>query len=96
MLRKSSITYFFRLIILSFLNLISFNSIAENLIEYKNSDEALSISSSLLILEDKSGNSNLNDILLKDFSPTTQTVLNLGISESVFWIKINIKNARSR
>jgi signal transduction histidine kinase len=65
---------------------------ASKLVNFKNSNELLSVGSFLSIYEDKSGYLNLNDVLSKEFIPTKQNVPNLGISKSVFWLKLNIKN----
>lgn len=66
--------------------------LAKNKIEFQNEGTSLSISSSLLIFEDKSNKLDLKDILSIEFVSTKSQVPNLGISESTFWIKLPIIN----
>jgi signal transduction histidine kinase len=65
---------------------------ASDTIEFNNEEELLDISSSLLIYEDQSATLSLNEVILKKFNRTKSLVPNFGISKSIFWIKIPIKN----
>jgi signal transduction histidine kinase len=65
---------------------------ASNNIEFNNDLELLDISSSLLIYEDKLAELSFKEALDKEFLQTTSVVPNLGISKSIFWVKIPITN----
>jgi len=68
---------------------------ASNQTNYDNKEEVLDLSPSLLIYEDKDGTLEFNDIITKEFISITQGVPNLEISESTFWVKLNILNNSS-
>jgi len=63
-------------------------------IEY-DTEEVISISPYISIYEDKGGDLTINDVTNKDFYQHPQKVPNLGISKSVFWVRIEIKNSSS-
>lgn len=67
-------------------------SYSQNTIIFENSNDVLDISSQIQILEDKTKSKGFNEISSEKFSPVKGDVANLGISKSVFWIKIPIKN----
>lgn len=63
-----------------------------NPIIFKDAGHSLNISQSLQILEDKEGKLSFNEAVKKEFTTTKSDVPNLGISNSVFWVKMNIIN----
>lgn len=64
----------------------------DSLVVYSTNSKLVNVSPHLYIYEDVSGTLKINDVLKKDFKLTKSEVPNLGISESVFWIKIRISN----
>ncbi len=63
-----------------------------NIIVYENSNNLLDVSSQIQILEDKTGTINFDEISSKKFISVKGDVANLGITKSIFWIKIPVKN----
>jgi two-component system, NtrC family, sensor kinase len=76
---------------LIFLLLNNFYSYS-NVIEISSNTETVDISSSLLIYKDTSSLLSINEIFDKPFVKHNQTVPNLGLSNSTFWVKITLKN----
>lgn len=64
----------------------------EQTIIFSDSNQIIDISSNLLIYEDKTQKLSLNNVKDKKFNAFSSNVPNLGISKSVFWVKITIKN----
>ncbi|MCH1436528.1 MAG: hypothetical protein L7U70_00375, partial [Flavobacteriales bacterium] len=48
-----------------------------------------------ILYEDKSNQSQINDLLINSLEPSDQTNLNLGLSYSTFWVKFEIANNTS-
>lgn len=65
--------------------------LAQDTIRIRN-EELMNIDSGVYIYEDKEGSLKINTIKEQKFTLSTQKVPNLGISRSVFWIRLTIKN----
>lgn len=76
--------------------LISFFQLrAKDVIVFNNPSELLSVESSIFVYEDKTNNLSFDEAISKPFKSINQSVPNLGISKSTFWIRLNIYNASS-
>ncbi|PCJ26330.1 MAG: ATPase [Flavobacteriales bacterium] len=65
---------------------------AAETIEFKDKDKSMNIGGSISIFEDASGTLTIDDVISKEFIPSTSPVPNLGITKSHFWVKIPITN----
>lgn len=63
-----------------------------NIINITEENEVTNISSNLLIYEDSTSLLSIDDVIKKHFKKHNQAVANLGVSNSTFWIQINLKN----
>jgi two-component system NtrC family sensor kinase len=59
---------------------------------FKNDSLLLNISHELMIFEDKSKQMPFSEVIQQPFEKTKVAVPNFGISESVFWLKLAVKN----
>ncbi len=76
--------------------LISFFQLqAKDVIIFSNSTELLSADSFIFFYEDKTNSLSFEEAISKPFLSTDQSVPNLGISKSTFWIKLSIYNTTS-
>jgi len=64
----------------------------DSIVKFKSTEQLLNISPYLYIYEDIPGTLTFNQVLRKEFKITKSAVPNLGISESIFWIKVQINN----
>ncbi len=63
---------------------------------FSDTSKILPVRGSIMVLEDKSSQLTVHDVMLsKDFQSATQSVPNLGISTSSFWLKFDIINNTS-
>ncbi len=65
---------------------------AKDTIVFNNPSELLRPDTSIFVYEDKTNNLSFEEAISKSFTSTGQSVPNLGISESTFWIRLNIYN----
>jgi hypothetical protein len=80
-------------LIFSLLLLQGFISFAEPVISFSQTGKIISIGHEVSILEDSSGHMTLEDAVKSAaYKPATTNVPNLGVSNSVFWVKFVIKN----
>ena len=82
----------FKLFFLAILFSVCYLRANDSIVKFKNIEQLLNISRYLYIYEDASKELTFNEVLKKDFNITKSVVPNLGISESVFWIKVQINN----
>ncbi|MDP3558544.1 MAG: 7TM diverse intracellular signaling domain-containing protein [Bacteroidota bacterium] len=68
---------------------------ASDTIVISNSNKILDISSSILIYEDKTNTISFEEAITNKFESTGKNISNLGISKSVFWVKMTITNHSS-
>lgn len=77
---------------MTLLIVILLRSKAAEPIVFRDASVFLNISPYLLIYEDKTGKMDLDEVRLKNFVAKRNRVPNFGITESVLWIKIGIRN----
>ena len=65
---------------------------AKDAIVFSNPLEILSADTSIFVYEDKTNNLSFDEVISKPFKSTGQSVPNLGISQSTFWIRLSIYN----
>ena len=85
---KKNLSLILTLLTLTF----SFQSQANETIVFSDPTELLSTGSSIFVFEDKTNSLSFKEAISKPFTPTNQKVINLGISKSTFWLKLNIHN----
>ena len=72
-------------------------SFADSPILFSDTTSGITIGNKISVLEDKSNTFTFQDIQTSDkFIPNKQSVLNLGISSSSFWLKFQIKNTSDK
>ncbi|MDO8998575.1 MAG: 7TM diverse intracellular signaling domain-containing protein [Bacteroidota bacterium] len=79
-------------VLLTLILIVISSSFASDTIILRNSTRLIDVSSSIHIYEDATAELPLELIIDKQFIRTNKKVANLGISKSVFWVKIPIKN----
>ena len=68
---------------------------AKDVIIFSNSTQLLSVDTSVFFYEDKTNILSFEEAISKPYLSTGQSILNLGISKSTFWIKLSIYNTTS-
>ncbi|HNF17702.1 MAG TPA: 7TM-DISM domain-containing protein, partial [Leptospiraceae bacterium] len=75
---------------------ITFSLFSQDYVTVDEKFESSDFRNKIEILEDKGGILHINDVIkpqaLQNFVRSTAEIPNLGISDSVFWIKIRIQN----
>ena len=85
----------FKLVLIAFFFTTFFQLQAKDIVVFSNSSELISVNSSIFVYEDKTNNLPFEEAISKPFQSTGQSVPNLGISKSTFWIKLSVYNSSS-
>lgn len=87
-----NINRYLKLFLVAFFILSFFQIRAKKVVVFSDPSELLNIDASFFVYEDKTDSITFEEAIIKQYLPINQSVPNLGISRSTFWIKLNIYN----